>query len=996
MPNDADSRLRPLPISRPRGTNKPGRVARPGGTNKPGRPGGTNKPGRPGGTNKPGRPGGTNKPGRPGHTDVPGGEPDEPTSAVEDDRLTTNWIQYTERLKPGYSASRYVEWWNAWQIRQQGPRVKWKSVGPDNIGGRITCLAAPQGPSGVLLAGAACGGLWRQKAADGPWSSIDDEEANQTKDVRSMHNIGVLAADPNNPKIVYCGTGHAYHAGDSFPGVGLFQSTNGGGEWKLVAKADDDYIPHRISAIAVDPRPVEGDTDYRTRIRIGGVEVRIGAEEDTGQLSGRERPGMFYYGLCQDDETAEEPKGSTEKEQQVNKKEPRWHRDNFRLDPAFAKTIGASEKQANEGVFKQRDYQCHSIVHCENEHGKAVIMTAISGVLDWSGIWRSHKGGQWEHLTRGLPPGREFGRTSLATSRKDPRVVYAFIGSADGQCLGVFRTSDGGKHWSSPAGPDHFAACGRLNYTNCIAVHPEDPDLVVCGADDVHRSTDGGHTWTQVTEWFAARNSPGYAHKDHHALLWVKNVEQYFLYSGNDGGVNVSDDDGVTWKNHSAGLANLMFYDIDVAPLSTDGTGLIIAGGTQDNASVMTEIEASGVGYIPTELGVQLTELAVKGMQGQKVVQFAALSHGVQPAVRLKEPNSETHHFADMLYGDGGWIVFDPQTPLHLYGSSQFMTIYRHRIDDGWVSVTPRDATNDERGNTWMAYIAMRRDNSNVVFTGSTRLWRTQNDGDDWTPVSDHLDGSAISAIEISDNKPSVIYVGTENGNIFKSEDAGNRWSQQDGDPGPTPLEWRRDLIEEIFEKEEKLKKEEKFKDGTLAIPCATGRAITRIEADPNDAHTVLATLLGFDSIAKSRCPHVISFDTNAKRWKDADPERLPDGKRQLPNVHHNVVTWSGDPDTDDEAKPAGTVGALSRCVFVGNDVGVWMGTHLSEPGALWTWLDISGDLPNAIVTDLVYHRESRSLIAATYGRGIWQLDETELINAAPRQPTLNQASTEG
>ena len=169
-----------------------------------------------------------------------------------------------------------------------------------------------------------------------------------------------------------------------------------------------------------------------------------------------------------------------------------------------------------------RDYQCHAIVHCQNEDGKPAIMTAISGVLDWSGIWRSKdKGG---HM--GTSNARSPGRARVWTHQPGyvaggSAVVYAFIGSADGRCLGVFRTSDGGKHWSSPAGPDHFAACGRLNYTNCIAVHPENPDLVVCGADDLHRSTDGGQTWTQVTEWFAARNSPGYAHKDHHALLWV-------------------------------------------------------------------------------------------------------------------------------------------------------------------------------------------------------------------------------------------------------------------------------------------------------------------------------------------------------------------------------------------------------------------------------------------------------------------------------------------
>jgi photosystem II stability/assembly factor-like uncharacterized protein len=705
------------------------------------------------------------------------------------------------------------------------------------------------------------------------------------------------------------------------------------------------------------------------------VEVYVGEEDDGSHPRGRARPGMYHLW------------GSLGKAD--------VDRDHFKLEPKFAEKVGASDKQKDEGMFVDRDYQCHSIVYCDDENGKPAIMTAISGVLDSSGIWLSKsRDGRWEQLTRGLPPGREFGRTSLAVSEKDRKIVYAFVGSADGTCLGVFRTSDGGKHWTS-SGPDHFVASGRLNYTNCIAVHPKNPDLVVCGADDLHRSTDGGQTWAQVTEWFAARNSPGYAHKDHHALLWLEKEpdqpgddpnlpgndpeQHYRLYSGNDGGIDSSDDGGITWAHRSKGLANLMFYDIDVAPSSVSDS-LIIAGGTQDNASVMTEIEASGVGYIPTELGVQLTQLgviraervnpAVGKEAPREIAQLDAASRGNIPSVCVKYP--ERNEFADILYGDGGWIVFDPKTPLHLYGSSQFMTIYRHRVDDGWVIVTPEDATDDERGNTWMAFIAMHPLNSNIVFTGSTRLWRTQNDGDDWKAVTDYLDGRAISAIEISDAKPSVIYVGTENGNIFMSDDGGNRWSWQDGEPGPTPLDWRRDVKENM--------------------PATIRRSITRIEADPNDSKIVFATLLGYEALQGGRArrgtggvgsgaddgalplaslpyPHVIWFDKQDKdnqdkpkdrpgKWKDAN-----DGN--LPNVHHNVVTWSGDP----KAKPI-----KPSHVFVGNDVGVWMGTRDAEKPSGWTWHDISGNLPNVIVTDLVYHRESYSLTAATYGRGIWHL----------------------
>src|SRR5580765_7948250 len=110
--NDSDRQLRPRPMSWPRGTNKPGHASRPGGTNKPGhgsRPSGTNKPGhaeRPGGTNKP------------GHGSVPE-EPVEQHGWVEDDRLTSNWIQYTERLKPGYSKDRYTAWSKAWDSRAE-------------------------------------------------------------------------------------------------------------------------------------------------------------------------------------------------------------------------------------------------------------------------------------------------------------------------------------------------------------------------------------------------------------------------------------------------------------------------------------------------------------------------------------------------------------------------------------------------------------------------------------------------------------------------------------------------------------------------------------------------------------------------------------------------------------------------------------------------------------------------------------------------------------
>jgi hypothetical protein len=293
-----------------------------------------------------------------------------------------------------------------------------------------------------------------------------------------------------------------------------------------------------------------------------------------------------------------------------------------------------------------------------------------------------------------------------------------------------------------------------------------------------------------------------------------------------------------------------------------------------------------------------------------------------------------TRIFKHELFGDGGWIVFDPKDPRHIYGSSQNMAIYRHRRDNGWQTVTPIGADDEERNGIWMAIITMHPTDPNVVFTGSTRVWRTNNDGEDWVAVSDHLDGSPITAIEIADCDSNFIYVGTESGNIFKSADGGNRWNDEPGENLPKPMKWRNDLGDRL----------------TIGV----ARTITRIEAHPRNAENVVATLMGFTG-KRRRLPHVIWFDPEKNKWSPV--ERDGNG---LPNVHHNVITW----------------GEAGEYAFVGNDIGVWAKKTPGGNFGKYKWHDISGNLPNAIVTDLVYHHKTESLTVATYGRSLWWTDQ--------------------
>jgi len=572
----------------------------------------------------------------------------------------------------------------------------------------------------------------------------------------------------------------------------------------------------------------------------------------------------------------------------------------------FDGTKWAREDNLGALVSNDNNYYCHSIVFQPGGN----IFTAIDARGSQSGIWR-YKDDRWEHLTNGLPPGDQFARTSLAIARSQPKVIYALASDRTGGVLGVFRSEDEGERWSE-IGNGRFRNEGQMSYNNCIAVHPENPDYVIWGGIDLHRTKDGGNTWQTVTDSSLSalqKGSPRYVHQDHHALLIVPhfpNAQDILVYDGNDGGVSVSEDGGDTWDYRGRGLGTTMFYDVDVA--QGDSKARIIAGGTQDNGTLMTN-------------SARLS--AANGQASNALAEF-----------RLK------------VGGDGGWVIYDPTDATHFYASSERMHIYRRRVGSPLKEVTPPGLTDDERAGIWMAFIEMDSEDPNIVFTASDRVWRTLDDGRSWR-ASRSLDGSAVSAIEIARKNHRRIYVGTEKGGFFRSMDGGDTWSQN------------------------------------LAGPVLPGRIVTRIEARPDDEDVVYLTVgsvatavqflnrydntqnVGYSSktkLAQSSAldssaqvasntagvpfSHVFRSHDGGDIWEDADPQR------ELRNVPHLALTF----ETDSPYR-----------LFVAGDV--WIYT-LNERGM---WEDYTDNLPSVIITDLVYHKATRTLTVGTYGRGLWQ-----------------------
>jgi photosystem II stability/assembly factor-like uncharacterized protein len=665
--------------------------------------------------------------------------------------------------------------------------AQWESVGPTNIGGRMTSIIChPQNPD-LIWAGAAGGGVWQSDDAGKTWRAIWRDQ--------DILNIGSLAIDPAKPDVLYCGTGEANLSADSYPGVGLYRSTDGGASWALLAPSSTTGLPTRIGTIAVNPY----DSNH---LCVGGV----------GAFEASQLPNDFGGLYMSTDGGAS------------------WKRQPF---------------------VSANNYWCHAIVFDRVNRG--VIFATVTEKGARSGIWMSRDGGAtWSQCLKGLPPPEAFGRTSLALAPSDPKVVYAFAESEESAqsdlLLGVFRSADGGKSWTEIGG-DHFAKEGQISYGNTIAVHPKDPDRVICGGVDLHLTTDAGKTWKKVTRWDADRGQPHYAHADHHHLL-IPEAAPDRIYDPNDGGLDVSDDGGLSWTNRSNGLAVTMYYDMDVSQSDPRQFG----GGAQDNGTLVTE-------------------------------------------------TGRSDDFFEILGGDGGWMIYDPATADHLYASYYNMGIFRWRSGK-WTDVSP-PASKAEAGSVWMVYIAMDPHDSRTVVTGSQRVWLTRNDGALWKPVSSVLDGSPISAIEISEADSKRIYVGTENGGFFRSKDGGKSWSSN------------------------------------LASADLPGHAITRI-----DSTRKLGVNCVYLTVANFGHSHLFRSLDGGKSWQDMDGG-------QLPNVpHHAVVIHPDNPTT----------------VYVGNDAGVFVSTDAGV-----SWMNMTSNLPNATVIDLVLQKKESALYAATYGRSLWR-----------------------
>lgn len=310
--------------------------------------------------------------------------------------------------------------------------LKFRSVGPAFTSGRISDFAVHPDNRSIYYVASSSGGVWKTVNAGTTYTPIFDGEGS--------YSIGCITLDPNNPNVVWVGTGENNNQRSVAYGDGVYKSEDGGKTWKNMGLKNSEHI----GKIIVDPR----NSNIVYVAAIGPLWSEGG---DRGVYKTTDGGKTWEAVLTIDVHTG------------VN---------DLVMDPRNPDVLYAAAFQRRRHVF-----------------------TYVGGGPG-SGIHKSVDGGKtWEKANTGLPS-VDLGRIGLAVSPADPEIIYAMVEAAQGKG-GFFRSTNRGASWEQRG--NHVTSG---NYYVEIVPHPTDPDIVFSMDTWMHWTTDGGKTFKMLNERF--------------------------------------------------------------------------------------------------------------------------------------------------------------------------------------------------------------------------------------------------------------------------------------------------------------------------------------------------------------------------------------------------------------------------------------------------------------------------------------------------------------
>jgi photosystem II stability/assembly factor-like uncharacterized protein len=505
-----------------------------------------------------------------------------------------------------------------------------------------------------------------------------------------------------------------------------------------------------------------------------------------------------------------------------------------------------------------------------------------------SGIWKSTDAGHtWARIETGLPAGPK-GRIGLAIYRGNPNVLYATV-EAPGDS-GVFRTDDAGGSWRklSDVNP-------RPMYFSQIRIDPQTDSRIYVLGVQLHVSDDGGRTFRNDG---AAR-----IHVDHHAM-WINPRDPRHIIIGNDGGVSISHDRSQTWVWMPNVLASQAYHvEFDMQ------TPYHVCAGLQDNNTWC------GPSAVRTNSGIHNDNWYV------------------------------------ISGGDGFQPLMDPTDARIVYGESQDGRMSRvDRFSNERTTIRPEPAElkpgepSPYRFN-WDTAMQLSPFNPSTIYIGANLVLKSTDRGRSYQPISPDLttntdratlsimgvrdpdiriarnDGitffGSIVTLEESSAREGVVWVGSDDGVVSVTQDAGKTWANVTSRIPGVP-KWT-------------------YVSDVLPSRAAAGTAYVSFDGHRGGDFSTYV---------------FVTTDYGAT-WRSI-AGNLPKGE-----VVRGLAEDRRNPDV----------------LYLGSETGLWV--SLNRGGQ---WTRIKANLPTMPIYEIKQHPRDNDLILGSHARGIWILDDLSPI----------------
>ncbi len=502
-----------------------------------------------------------------------------------------------------------------------------------------------------------------------------------------------------------------------------------------------------------------------------------------------------------------------------------------------------------------------------------------------SGLYLTYDGGKnWKKITskEGLPEGM-LGRMGLAIAPSAPNVVYALI---EAKKNAMYKSVDGGETWQMTADEN---IGNRPFYYFDIFVDPKNENRIYNLYSLLSRSEDGGKSFEVLLPYT-------YVHPDHHAF-WVHPENPDYIIEGNDGGLYLTRDRGKTWQ-FAENLPVGQFYHVNYDM----GIPYKVGGGMQDNGS------------------------------------------WVGPAYVWKRGGIRSNDWQEVFFGDGFDVSFKPDDSRYVYAMSQGGNLGMVDRETGLSKfIKPVHPEGEHLRFNWNAAFAQGPFKDCTIYYGSQYVHKSEDCGNSWEIISPDLttndpekqkqhesggltidntqaeNHTTILTIAPSPLDESVLWVGTDDGNLQLTRDGGKNWINLASRlPGANPGSW----IPQI-------------------VPSAKNAGEAFIVV--NDYRRNDFRPMAF---------HTTDYGQTFRQIVD---------EKQVSGFVLSIVQ---DPIEED-------------LLWIGTDHGLYFTIDGGQKWNKWT-----NGFPSVQTSDLKIHPREHDLIIGTFGRSLWILDDLRPIRA--------------